>query len=48
VDYSREAFPGTFSGLEGILVLPWNEKYTDEHVDYIADSVRTAVEKLAR
>jgi dTDP-4-amino-4,6-dideoxygalactose transaminase len=48
VDYSREAFPGTFSGLEGILVLPWNEKYTDEHVDYIADSVSTSVEKLAR
>lgn len=48
LDYDRSRFPGTFSGLEGILVLPWNEKYTDEHVDYIAESVTTAVKQLAR
>jgi perosamine synthetase len=48
VDYSPSLFPGTFSGLEGILVLPWNEKYTDEHVHYIGDSVREAVSNLSR
>jgi dTDP-4-amino-4,6-dideoxygalactose transaminase len=46
VDYSRERFPGTFEALEGVLVLPWNERYTEEHVDYIADAVRRAVSRL--
>lgn len=40
VDYDRARFPGTFEGLEGILVLPWTERYTDEHVDDIAQCVR--------
>ena len=48
VDYDRARFPGTFAGLERVLVLPWTERYTDEHVDYIADSVRDAVEQLTR
>jgi hypothetical protein len=46
VDYAREKFPGTFEALEGVLVLPWNEKYTDEHLAYIADSVREAAAQL--
>lgn len=46
VDYSAELFPGTFQALEQILVLPWNEKYTQEHVDYIADAVRSSVAEL--
>jgi perosamine synthetase len=46
VDYSPEKFPGTFSGLEWVLVLPWNENYTDEHIEYIANSVRDAVDEL--
>jgi perosamine synthetase len=44
VDYNRDRFPGTYAGLESVLVLPWNERYTDEHIDYIADSIREAVE----
>jgi dTDP-4-amino-4,6-dideoxygalactose transaminase len=48
VDYDESLFPGTFSGLEGVLVMPWNEKYTDEHVNYIGESVREAVNSLAR
>jgi perosamine synthetase len=36
LDYSRDRYPQTFAGLEHTLVLPWNEKYTSEHVDYIA------------
>lgn len=47
VDYSEELFPGTFEALEGILVLPFNEKYTTEHVDFIASSVRACVDELA-
>jgi dTDP-4-amino-4,6-dideoxygalactose transaminase len=48
VDYDPARFPGSFTGLERILVMPWNEKYTEEHVRYLADSVTTAVERLRR
>jgi hypothetical protein len=27
-------------------VLGWNERYTSEHVDYLASSISEAVEKL--
>jgi dTDP-4-amino-4,6-dideoxygalactose transaminase len=47
VDYAQERFPGTFEALEGVLVLPWNERYTDRHVDYIADAVRAGVAQLS-
>ncbi|MDP9055002.1 MAG: DegT/DnrJ/EryC1/StrS family aminotransferase, partial [Acidobacteriota bacterium] len=40
LDYSRDKYPGTFAGLEHVLVLPWNENYTSEHVDYIAACLR--------
>jgi perosamine synthetase len=46
VDYSPSKFPGTFAGLEWVLVLPWNENYTDEHINYIAEAVREAVKEL--
>jgi len=48
VDYDPAKFPGTMQGLERILVLPWNEKYTDDHVQFIADAIRSSVTKLAR
>lgn len=48
VDYSRARFEGTYDALEKVLVLPWNERYTDEHVDYIADAITKSVEKLSR
>jgi dTDP-4-amino-4,6-dideoxygalactose transaminase len=48
VDYDRRLFPGTFAGLEGVLVLPWNERYTQEHIDYIADAVHEATGRLVR
>ncbi len=44
VDYAPERYPGTFRGLEQVLVLPWNERYTEAHVDGIAEAV---VESLA-
>jgi perosamine synthetase len=47
VDYSPEKFPGTFSGLEQVLVLPWNENYTDQHINYIAEALKQAVAELA-
>ncbi|HMG32835.1 MAG TPA: DegT/DnrJ/EryC1/StrS family aminotransferase [Blastocatellia bacterium] len=48
VDYSRSRYPGTFEALEGVLVLPWNERYTDQHIDYIADSIKESVNRLRR
>jgi perosamine synthetase len=45
LNYEHSRFPGTFEALEGVLVLPWNERYTDEHVDYIADAIREAVQQ---
>lgn len=46
VDYDRARFAGTFAGLESVLVLPWNERYTNDHVDYIASEIFNAVNLL--
>jgi dTDP-4-amino-4,6-dideoxygalactose transaminase len=42
VDYSPARFPGTFAALDAALVLPWNERYTAEHVCHIAQAIREA------
>jgi perosamine synthetase len=47
VDYAPRQFPGTFQTLDEILVLPWNERFTEEHVDAIGAAVRDAVSSLA-
>jgi perosamine synthetase len=44
--YDVQHFPGTREALEAVLVLPWNERYTEEHVEYIAASIRQAVGQL--
>ena len=46
LDYSRDRFPGTFDALEHVLVVPWNDRFTDEHVAHIGASIRDAVERL--
>lgn len=46
LDYTPALFPGTFEGLEKVLVLPWNEAYTDEHIDYIADAIHGCAAQL--
>ena len=47
LDYSSERFPGTFAALDAMLVLPWNERYEAQHVDYLAEAVTDAVTALA-
>jgi UDP-N-acetylglucosamine 2-epimerase len=47
VDYADARFPGTFAALEKVIVLPWNEKYQSEHVQFIAGALRESVERLA-
>ena len=46
MNYEKSKFPFTFKALEDVLVLPWNELYTEEHVDYIAECIRESVEEL--
>lgn len=48
VDYDTNNYPATTKALNDVLVLPWNEKYTDEHVEYIADNVRLAAADLRK
>ena len=48
VDYSPARFPGTFSALEQVLVLPWNERYVEQHVDYLAAAIREAAATLGQ
>ncbi len=48
LDWSPERFPGTFAALDGVLVLPWNERYQDAHVDWLAASIREAAAGLGR
>ncbi|UCD55385.1 MAG: DegT/DnrJ/EryC1/StrS family aminotransferase [Candidatus Omnitrophota bacterium] len=38
--YDIDEYPGTMKALERVLVLPWNEFYTGEHVDYIAENIK--------
>ena len=42
MNYDRALFPGTYEALEKVLVLPWNERYTEEHLDFLATSIRDA------
>ncbi len=46
LDYRLERFPGTVNGLAHLLVLPLNERYTDDHIAHVADAVRAAASAL--
>lgn len=46
LDYRPERFPGTFAALERVLVVPWNDRYTFEDVEYIADGIRASATRL--
>jgi dTDP-4-amino-4,6-dideoxygalactose transaminase len=48
VDYDDARFPGTFEYLDRVLVLPWNERYTIEDVDRVADALIAAVDTLRK
>ncbi len=45
--YDRAETPGTTDALARVVVLPWNERYDPEHVDWIAGVIRTAAAELA-
>jgi len=39
LDYSPERYCGTYEFLHSVLVLPWNERLEEIHVDYIASQI---------
>ncbi len=41
-----DTLPGTYDALAHMLVLPWNENYTREHVEYIANSLRATLDSF--
>ena len=43
VIYDTKDYPGTMEALKNVLVLPWNEFYTKEHVEYIAKNIKDIV-----
>jgi len=45
--YDRADTPGAIQALSHVVVLPWNEKYTAEHVDFVSEVVREAATELA-
>jgi len=46
VDYRADRFPGVFDGLERILVLPFNERFTPAHIDAMGEAIRESVDQL--
>ncbi|MEZ6130326.1 MAG: DegT/DnrJ/EryC1/StrS family aminotransferase [Planctomycetaceae bacterium] len=48
VDYSRDNFSGTYKALQHVLVLPFNECYTDEHIDFLASVIHDAAVSLQK
>jgi len=48
VVYDPEEYPGTFDALSHVVVLPWNEFYTEEHVHYIADNIKEVAQELGK
>lgn len=45
--WCQSEFPGSYQALSRILVLPWNEFYTEVHVDYIADCIHQSIASLS-
>lgn len=46
VDYDRARFPGVFEALDGIVVLPWNERFERSDLEHLARSVYEAADEL--
>lgn len=46
LDYDPSHYPLTMEALEHVLVLPWNENYTEEHIAYIAEAIHESVIKV--
>jgi perosamine synthetase len=47
VVYDKKDTPGAIEALLGVVVLPWNEKFAPNHVDFIAQCIREAAAELS-
>lgn len=45
LDYSPARFPGTYAALDRVLVLPWNERYEEVHVEFLAEAIQAAIDE---
>lgn len=46
LDYELDHYPGTVDALERVLVVPWNDRYTEDDVEYIAEAFKWAAKSL--
>jgi dTDP-4-amino-4,6-dideoxygalactose transaminase len=46
VQYQESRFPLTHQALQNILVVPWNENYLEEHIDYLSEAIHDAVSEI--
>jgi hypothetical protein len=46
LQYEESRFPLTHQALQNILVLPWNENYLEEHIDYLSDAIHDATYQI--
>ncbi len=47
IRYDKADTPGAVEALLGVVVLPWNEKFTEAHVEQIAQAVRDTAKELS-
>lgn len=48
LDYSPDLYPGTFSFLDHVVVLPWNERLDAGHIQRIGEAIRDGVAQLVK
>jgi perosamine synthetase len=48
VVYDPRDYPGTLDSLSHVVVLPWSEFYTEEHVSFIAGTIRDVAKRLRK
>lgn len=46
LQYEESRFPLTQQALQNVLVLPWNENYLEEHINYISDAIHEAIYQI--
>jgi perosamine synthetase len=46
IDYNLERYPGAVRALERLLVVPWNDRYNEDDVDYIGDALTWAISTI--
>ncbi len=48
INYDYDEYPGIREALSTVLVLPWNERYLPEHVEFLIHAIKKTAQKLKR